>query len=231
MAVNDYIRQLASLKQEYDNSPVYVVRDDLMPRQNAAGAAPRYGEEVPRQGWQAALDSLVRAVQMHQMNNPLYIPFKPGTPTLEQQKFDWLRQAQEAELTGMYRGQPTWTRQYQAGQLDLERQRLQQQKAQQKDTQGKTKEERQAAALADAYAAVDAALQKGLPPEDIERNIRSQSAELMRNNVNPDDVVDYLYSRVGLEEKYRQGQERQKLQQRPWWQKLVDAILPGAQYR
>ncbi|MGB9805051.1 hypothetical protein, partial [Desulfofundulus sp.] len=107
---------------------VYVVRDDLMPRQNAAGtAAPRYGEEVPRQGWQAALDSLVRAVQMHQMNNPLYIPFKPGTPTVEQQKVDWLKQKEKAGLTGYYQGKPTWEREYYTRQQNLERQKLQQQ--------------------------------------------------------------------------------------------------------
>lgn len=107
------VRQLAALKQEYDNSPVYVIPDQLMPLVTSQASqtsqrSVRYGEEVPRQSWQEALDSLVRGIQLHQAQNPPYIPFAPGTPTLEQKKFDWLKQAQEAELTGMYQGKPIW---------------------------------------------------------------------------------------------------------------------------
>jgi hypothetical protein len=56
------------------NPPVYVVPDDQMPRV-------RYGEEVPRQNWQQALSSILGALQVHRAQNPVYIPFKPGTPT------------------------------------------------------------------------------------------------------------------------------------------------------
>ena len=160
----DYIQQLASAKREYEDSPVYIVPDEQIPRRSYTGnlqwfgspqkyageiarkeylgipftdptavkefrrdypqllppvvAKSWYGEEVPRQSWQETLDSLVRGIQLHQAQNPPYVPFAPGTPTLEKQKFDWLKTAQEAELTGTYQGKPTWPRQYQEKTLE-----------------------------------------------------------------------------------------------------------------
>jgi len=95
--ISSILNQLAGLKQEYDNSPVYVVPDQPV----------KYGEEVPRQNWQQTLDSLVKSIQSYRSQNPINLPFKPGTPTLSKQQFDWLKQYQEAQLTGVYKGNPT----------------------------------------------------------------------------------------------------------------------------
>lgn len=185
MAVDDVLKQLASMKQEYNNSPVYVVPDELMPTTGVqtaqAQSRVKYGEEVPRQTWQEMLDNLVRSIQMHQQLNPPYVPFAPGTPTLEKQKFDWLKTVQEAELTETYKGKPIASTK----------------------TTTETKNSRTAGYMQVYKNRIDEAWGRGgwkaaadkLP--EIVAEIYAIAPQMKAEGVDPQEIIDYVYQLVG----------------------------------
>lgn len=65
----------------------------------------------------------------------------------------------------------------------------------------------------EAKLAVDEALAQGATMQMIEQSINSQRLELLRDGVDPDEIIRYLYSK------------------RPWWQKTIDVVVPGRQFR
>jgi len=97
------------------NPPVYVVPD-----------RPRYGEEVPTKTWQQNLADIMNVISAYRAQNPVYVPFEPGTKTLQARATEAEMASQalrdalaEAEVTGYYKGKPTWAREYAARQLAL----------------------------------------------------------------------------------------------------------------
>lgn len=72
----DMAKRMAALSQE---PQIYVVPDNQMPG---------YGEEVPRLSTEQNLQAFTSAIQGQQAKNPVYMPFAPGTPTLQKQGLD-----------------------------------------------------------------------------------------------------------------------------------------------
>lgn len=81
-----------------------------------------YGNEVPRRDWWDNLQEMITRQQMYRAANPVYIPFAPGTPTLQARNAAIQNALAEAAITGIYKGQPTWERQYQSSLLKMRRQ-------------------------------------------------------------------------------------------------------------
>ena len=129
-------------------------------------------------------------------------------------EFDWRRAQLEAELTGVIpQGFPN------AGQPTAEA--LRQQQLAQQPQQPTTLTERDRAATADAYNAVFSAISQGTPPETIKNNIRSQTANLIRDGVNVNELTQYV------DTLYLQQLQRQQPQQQPGWYTQVDQSLGG----
>ena len=82
--------------------------------------------------------------------------------------------------------------------------------------------------LADAYEAIDAALEAGKTLEEIEASIRSQTADLTRQGVDPNKLISYLQTRAM---DYTPEEAVNPLKQRPWWKQAIDTFVPGSQYR
>ena len=129
-------------------------------------------------------------------------------------EFDWRRAQLEAELTGVIpQGFPN------AGQPTAEA--LRQQQLAQQPQQPTTLTERDRAATADAYNAVFSAIRQGTPPETIKNNIRSQTANLIRDGVNVNELTQYV------DTLYLQQLQTQQPQQQPGWYTQVDQSLGG----
>lgn len=169
--------------------PVYVVPDDQMPR---------YGEEAGPKMWQEQLGNLLGAIQSYRQQVPVYMPFKPRTPTLQKQAQDWARTVQEAGLTGYYQGKPTWEREYAERQLALR-----QATAGPKMTAGEARDLTYGEYAQRLKDMVDEAWRTGgwaaaveIIPR-LEAKIRTDSPELMKAQVNPEELVDYIYDLIG----------------------------------
>lgn len=135
---------------------------------------------------------------------------------------------------------------YEQARLNLERQRLAQAAAnaaaraaggRQRAAGGRqpTLTERRQATLADAYDAIDAAINQGHTVEDIEASIDSQYSDLVRQGIDPAKLKQYLRDRaISGAVSYRKTPkelETERLKSRPFWQKAIDFILPFGQYR
>lgn len=202
------------------------------------------------------LDTLLHNVQLYQ--SPLQ-RYPSETPTFEAKQAEeanrmaaeadkWARALKEAELTGMWQGQPTADTTKTLLSHELGQQRLAQAAARAARTgggtgtgggggskSGGTLTERNREALADAYDAIDAAIEQGLTEDEIDASIDSQHTDLIRQGIDPKKLKDYLSQKVyaggvALRKPTPEEIETKRLQERPWWQRAID-YLPGEQYR
>ena len=89
--------------------PIDVVPDGQMPKR------PQYGAETSvQQNVQKDLSGMLGSIQAQRAQNPVYMPFEPGTPTLASRQLSAQEKAQafqnalaEAGITGSYQGQQT----------------------------------------------------------------------------------------------------------------------------
>lgn len=92
------------------NPPVYVVPD----------------RGVPAKTWQEHVADLMNVISAYRAKTPVYTPFPAGTKTLQARATEAEMASQalrdalaEAQITGYYKGKPTWEREYATKQLAL----------------------------------------------------------------------------------------------------------------
>lgn len=177
--------------------PIDVVPDGQMPKK------PQYGAETSvQQNVQQDLSGMLGSIQAQRAENPVYMPFEPGTQTLDARRLaqtaaaaqqriglsrDQLQQSQEQDrLRNQY---DIWeaTGQAPEGIPGIEA------GAELFTPEPKpTAAEQRREAEADATEAIDAAIQKGLSKQEIEKNINAQYADLVRQGVDPQSLITYL---------------------------------------
>lgn len=81
--------------------------------------------------------------------------------------------------------------------------------------------------MASAMGGVTAALSKGLTPDQVKKNVLSQSQSLAASGINPQSVLDFVDS-VHAQ---NLAAEKERLDSRSFMPKMVDRVLPGSQYR
>lgn len=166
-----------------------------------------------------------------------------------QEQFERTFPLREAAVTGMYRGEltpqartaiaaltgydpvtgkATWEREYETKKLAQAAARASRQRGTAKTpTERLTLTERLNRAKGAAFDAVKAALDKGTSLDTILRNIDAQQGRLIAAGVDPEEVKmyaeDLAYSMT--------PPDVNPLSERPWWQKAIDIIIPGPQYR
>ncbi len=219
---------LLRAKQAQEGIPIYVVPD-----KRAA-----YGDEKV-------------GVGNYQINGGknVYSPFAPGTKTLAAKQFDLATQEFEETKRARALSEALAAQKTAASSATLSRTSSGGSSGSAAATK-LTEKERANNALADAQAGIDAALASGTDPETLRKNLYSYEPDLTRQGINVNDVIAYLNNRIADSkgEPRSSGDpladiankntfldtakqaEKQRLDERPWWQKLVD-ILPGEQYR
>lgn len=182
---------------------VFVVPDNQMQNRH-------YGEEVPRLSPQENLANLVKTLETHRAENPVYSPFPAGTPTMGRQQ---LTQQQGQFEQGMALDQAQLEegkRQFDAT-LSLQRAKAArsggggggssgrsltpwQQYNIAKDAQEAEQGQQETNALTDAYESVGELVTGGqYTKEDIEQEVWKQAPELTKQGVDPQKVIDYLW--------------------------------------
>lgn len=205
---------------------------------NYLSARPVYGEEVPNPTPGQALSGLVSAIKQYQSQNPVYLPFPAGTPTLAREQFN------EAKRQ--------WEEEHKLAQKKL---------ALSAAGGGTFKLRPEGVTVGNWMGWINKAKQQGKTYEDVKNQILSQADAITKDGYNVLDVLDALnvvyYGNksgpsanndvvsgvlgdmsggVGNAEaepvsNSAEQLSRRLLQQRPWWQKLVDALIPGGQFR
>jgi ElaB/YqjD/DUF883 family membrane-anchored ribosome-binding protein len=111
--------------------------------------------------------------------------------------------------------------------------------------------EEKAAKLADSYKAIDNLLATGTDPAEIQKIINDSEADLTRYGLTVEQPILYLNNKVALASGGTRStgdpvkdmqvanatkaaadqKEKARLDSRPWWEKAIDTVVPGAQYR
>jgi len=138
--------------------------------------------------------------------------------------------AEVAAVLGVPEGAQTNTRWYQEAQIGLSKEQLAASMARAAGgggSQNPTQSDRYNNATGRAYSVVNAAINAGIGYDQIKSDIYAQSGDLKAVGVDYADVLKYL------DEVYlvKYVEPEKDLSKRPFWQKAVDVIIPGGQFR